>query len=182
MATGPLPSRCQHAGLAPASAVPTIFSDVARNQKAKALDPPCGIRAFVFCAHGKLAPMATKTLITIEEYLRTSFEPGADYVDGGIVERNVGGNQHSKVQVSLVAIFLELRKKHPVHIRTELHMRIALTRFRVADVAVWVGEEPSEPIPSLPPLLVAEIVSPDDRYTEIIQKLEDYRNWGVRHI
>ena len=126
--------------------------------------------------------MGAKILLTAEEYLRTPFQPDADFVDGEIVERNVGENQHSKVQVWLVVFFAELAKNHPLHIRTELRMRVSATRFRVADLAIWMGEEPQESVPASPPLLVAEIVSPDDRYTEIISKLEDYRKWGVRHI
>jgi len=128
-------------------------------------------------------PMASKAPITAEECLRVSFEgPDADFIDGQIVERNVGENQHSEVRVQLVAIFLELRKKHPLHIRTELRMQVSATRFRVADVAVFLGPRPAESVPCTPPLVVAEIVSPDDRYTEITAKLNDYMMWGVRHV
>ena len=127
--------------------------------------------------------MASKTSVTREEYLRMSFDgPDADFIDGEIVERNVGENQHSEVQVQLVAIFLELRKKHPLHIRTELRMKVSAARFRVADVAVFTGPRPAESVPSVPPLVAAEIVSPDDRFTEIAAKLNDYLMWGVRHV
>ena len=39
--------------------------------------------------------MGTTTLVSVEEYLRTSF-PDADreYIDGRIVERNVGTGSH----------------------------------------------------------------------------------------
>jgi len=44
--------------------------------------------------------MGTTTLVSVEEYLRTSF-PDADreYIDGRIVERNVGEVYHSDVQI-----------------------------------------------------------------------------------
>ena len=29
---------------------------------------------------------------------------------------------------------------------------------------------------------VVEIISKDDRYLDLMQKLEEYREWGVRHI
>jgi hypothetical protein len=47
--------------------------------------------------------MGTTTLVSVEEYLRTSF-PDADreYVDGRIVERNVGEVDHSDVQSSIL--------------------------------------------------------------------------------
>ena len=33
-----------------------------------------------------------------------------------------------------------------------------------------------------PPLLVVEISSPDDRFYDTLQKLEEYRAWGVKHV
>ena len=118
----------------------------------------------------------------VEEYLRTVYEPDAEFVDGEIVERNPGENPHSAVQVRLVEIFYELKKKHPVHCRTELRMRLASSRIRIPDVALFHPEKPTELVPSDAPLVVVEIVSREDRHTEIIQKFKEYRAWGVPHI
>jgi hypothetical protein len=42
--------------------------------------------------------MATaSTLISIEEYLRTSYHPDCDYVDGEIQERNLGEREHARL-------------------------------------------------------------------------------------
>jgi Uma2 family endonuclease len=60
-------------------------------------------------------------------------------------------------------------------------MRLAPMRIRLADLAVFL-ENPAEEIPSSPPHVVAEIVSPGDRYQEILEKLKEYRGWGIRHI
>ncbi|MBI3698726.1 MAG: Uma2 family endonuclease [Acidobacteria bacterium] len=127
--------------------------------------------------------MEAKTQISVEEYLETSFDgPDCDYVDGEIVERNVGENPHSKAQVNLVGFFFNLPKELCLHVRTELRMRVALRRFRIADVAVFAGEEPAEYVPSSPPLVAIEILSRKDQYAEIMAKFDDYRNWGVAHI
>ena len=61
-------------------------------------------------------------------------------------------------------------------------MRVAPTRYRIADLAVFAGDAPKENVPSSPPLIVIEIVSRDDRHTEIVKKLAEYRDWGVRHV
>ena len=37
-------------------------------------------------------------------------------------------------------------------------------------------------VPDRPPLCVVEIVSRDYRYTELLQKLDEYHRWGVPHI
>jgi hypothetical protein len=41
--------------------------------------------------------MAT-TAIPVEEYLRTTYHPDMEYVDGQLVERNVGERRHSRLQ------------------------------------------------------------------------------------
>jgi hypothetical protein len=42
---------------------------------------------------------------------------------------------------------------------------------------------PREPglVPDTPPLIAIEILSPDDLLTEVREKLEEYRAWGVPH-
>ena len=53
--------------------------------------------------------MAAHTQISLEEYLRTSFEgPDREFLDGEIVERNVGDYWHGKVQACLAALFRSL--------------------------------------------------------------------------
>ena len=39
-------------------------------------------------------------LCPIELYLRTSYHPDREYVDGRIVERNLGEKTHSSIQAS----------------------------------------------------------------------------------
>ena len=134
-------------------------------------------------ARATLELVATQTQVSVEEYLRTSFD-GADreFVDGEIVERNVGGNRHSTTQGRLIEFFHDLRKSHPLYARPELRLKLAEGQFRVADIAVFEGEPPTAEVPSRAPFIVIEIVSRDDRYTEIVQKLDEYRRWGVQHI
>jgi Uma2 family endonuclease len=125
---------------------------------------------------------STKTSISVAEYLRTSLDPDREYVDGEIVERNVGEKPQSKVQGKLIQIFYELAKIHPLFCFPELRMKLAEGRYRIPDVAVFAVQEPEENVPDAPPLAAIEIVSPDDRYTEILRKLEEYRAWGVPHV
>ena len=42
--------------------------------------------------------MKTETFVSVEEYLKTSYEPECDYVDGEVQERNVGERDHSILQ------------------------------------------------------------------------------------
>jgi Uma2 family endonuclease len=126
--------------------------------------------------------MGTKTLVPVEEYLSTSYEPSREYVRGELVERGMPGDSHSKVQLEVGHRFRLLRDTHRMHARTELHLRLAPDLIRIADVAVYHPQPPGEEIPTHPPFIVLEILSPDDRYSDVTKKLEEYRNWGVRHV
>jgi Uma2 family endonuclease len=126
--------------------------------------------------------MATKTLVPVEEYLRMSFDgPDCEYLDGEIVDRNVGEDPHSSAQKNLIKAFLALEEKFGFRIRPEIRVKISPARYRVVDVAVF-REKPAENVPSSPPYLAVEIVSRDDKYLHILEKFEDYRRWGVPNI
>lgn len=127
--------------------------------------------------------MPTKTMMSVEEYLRTAF-PDADreYVDGAVVEKAMPPCDHAQLQGRLIEIFYEIRKTRPLHAVPELRQRVSEQRFRIPDVAVFAGEKPHEQVPSSPPYATIEILSPDDRMTAILEKLGEYRAWGVPHI
>jgi len=61
-------------------------------------------------------------------------------------------------------------------------MHVGEQRYRIADVAVYEGEEPQGAVPAETPLVVIEILSPDDRMSETLDKLSEYRAWGVPHV
>jgi Uma2 family endonuclease len=127
--------------------------------------------------------MASGLQIAPSEYLSTSFE-GADreYVRGEIIERGMPDYPHGKTQVLLGAKLAQLRESHHLFVCSETRMRLAPDLYRIPDIAVFAEIEPEEGVPSHPPLLVIEIISPDDRYTEVLEKLAEYRQWGVSHI
>jgi hypothetical protein len=42
--------------------------------------------------------MATTAQIALSDYLKTSYDPDLEYVDGELQERNVGETDHARVQ------------------------------------------------------------------------------------
>ena len=48
--------------------------------------------------------MAATAFVPVEVYLRTSYEPDADYVDGSIEERPMGENDHSAWQDAICRV------------------------------------------------------------------------------
>jgi hypothetical protein len=55
--------------------------------------------------------MAIATGVSLEEYLRTEYEPGCDYLDGMLEDRNVGQQTHGETQAAVAACFLFLKKR-----------------------------------------------------------------------
>ncbi|MDP8982906.1 MAG: Uma2 family endonuclease [Acidobacteriota bacterium] len=126
--------------------------------------------------------MATKTRITEEEYLRSTFEPDAEFVGGEIAERSLPDYLRSKIQGLLLIWFERLMERHRVQPCPGLRMCLGPCLYRVPDVVLIAGPEPEKRFPDTPPLVTVEIVSLDDRYPDVIGKLEEYRTWGVPNI
>ena len=121
-------------------------------------------------------------LISKEEYLRTSFadmEP--DYVDGELVERPLPNYLHSRIQVHLADAFKPWQDRRQLFRALGIRLRVAPERFRVADFAIFASAQ-QEQIPVDPPYAVVEIVSPDDRFEELMRKLADYEQAGIEFI
>jgi Uma2 family endonuclease len=122
--------------------------------------------------------MDRATLVSVDEYLHTSFTDGdREYVDGHIVERNVGEIDHSDVQTA-IAYFIRSRYSN-CWMGVEVRTRVSATRFRVPDVAIVAGPKPDGRIISSPPLIVVEVLSPDDRAGDLQEKIDDYLAFGV---
>jgi Uma2 family endonuclease len=126
--------------------------------------------------------MQGTALIPIAEYLEASYRPDCDYVDGRLVERNVGERDHSILQGEIIIYLSARRRELRLHIFPEQRVQVSATRFRVPDVCVVVGEKPADPIFHQPPLLCVEILSKSDRVKDMQERINDYLNFGVKYV
>lgn len=127
------------------------------------------------------AQVATKSQIRAEDYLRMTFEHDAEFVHGDIVERSMPDYIHSQIQFLILLRFASLIQAHDLRPLAELRLKLAADVYRIPDVSVFVGK-PEQNVPDRPPLVAIKILSKDDRYSEVTQKLEEYRVWGVPNI
>jgi len=104
--------------------------------------------------------MSTTTHVSVEAYLRSSYEPDAEYVDGEIEERPMGEFDHASWQLAILRWFLQHEKDWDIRVRPELRLQVAATRFRVPDVTVLDRAQPVEQIITHPPLAVFDVLSP----------------------
>jgi Uma2 family endonuclease len=125
---------------------------------------------------------ATSTLISVNEYLQTVYEPECDYVDGVLEDRNVGEKTHAKVQKRLLLYMEQRHEAWDIFAAPELRVQVGPTRFRIPDVVVTVGPEPEEEILTQPPFLCIEILSPEDRMSRMQAKIKDYLDFGVGYV
>jgi Uma2 family endonuclease len=128
--------------------------------------------------------MATSISVPVEEYLRTIYHPDMEYVDGELVERNVGERKHSRLQALMVLELGPRERTQGFHVFTEQRLRVLGTknRYRIPDVCVMALPYRSEPVLSTPPHLIVEIRSPEDETADILAKVADFLRFGVAHI
>ncbi len=126
--------------------------------------------------------MSRTTLSTASEYLRTTYRPDCDLVDGRLEERHVGGHDHAALQAALILWFGQRQDEWRIEVLPEQRIQISPSRFRVPDVCLVSLDQPVEQILTKPPLACIEILSPEDSMRRMQERIEDYRNFGVENI
>jgi Uma2 family endonuclease len=125
---------------------------------------------------------AAATLVSVEEYLNTSYDPDCEYVDGQIVERNLGEKTHSTIQGNLILCLGARRKEWGIRAYPEQRVQVSRTRFRIPDVTVVKVSQEQGEIFTNPPHLCIEILSKDDTMQYMQQKIDDYLTFGVPYV
>ncbi len=123
-----------------------------------------------------------KTLVSIDEYPHSSYEPDCDYVHGELEDRNAGEKDHSKTMAALLFYLHQRRKQWGLYVGLTTRMRVSPARFRVPDICVYTLPEPDEQVFTRQPLLCIEVLSPEDRMSRMQRRIDDYLNFGVRYV
>ena len=127
---------------------------------------------------------STAALISVDEYLNTSYKPDMDFVDGVLVRRNVGTTRHGRLQTILVLYLHQFEESHGIEILVETRLRVdaATSRYRVPDLlAMPVPYQEGKAITEVP-VLIIEIKSPEDSFDDIVDRCFDYEKLGVPNI
>jgi Uma2 family endonuclease len=126
--------------------------------------------------------MAAATQISVTEYLNTTYRPDRDYVDGVVLERNLGEYEHSRLQMRLGAYLFAREQEWQIRAVTEQRVQVKPTRFRIPDLCVLLEGSAVESIFHHPPFLCIEIFSRDDSFASIVERLDDYLAMGVPNV
>jgi len=122
------------------------------------------------------------TLITEAEYLTTTYRPDCDYIRGELQERNVGQKDHSIFQGNFLVWFHARRSQLGLRAFVELRVRVAAGRYRIPDVCVVRLPAPDEQILTSPPYIMIEVLSSNDSFPRLQQRLDDYLAMGVPNV
>jgi len=104
-------------------------------------------------------------------------KPRFELLNGEAVQKPLPTRLHSILQFVLAVMLKELGFKA----RPELTLAIDDSWEPTPDVCGILGPE-DDPYPTHAVAVVIEILSPDDRFTRIIQKCRRYAEWGVRDV
>lgn len=130
-----------------------------------------------------MALAAALPLMSADEYLRSSWSPDKEFVDGVLVERSMPTVFHGLLQAILIRWFGPLEEEYRIRavpgVRTQI---IERARYRIPDVLVFTYPARLGKILTLVPDAVIEIVSPDDRQSENLARFRDYEKLGIPHI
>jgi len=127
------------------------------------------------------APSLTRRL-NVDEYLKSSFRPDCDFIDGRVEERNFGEYDHSTIQTFLANWFGRHDLNWGIRTRVEQRVQVSETRFRISDVCVTSRAFPVEQIIRRAPLICIEVLSPDDSIYRMRDRVADYLRMGVEHV
>ena len=122
----------------------------------------------------------TTTLIPVDEYLRTSYKPNCEYRDGVLTQKPMPTWKHSFIQSRFSQLFLN--RYSDFLPGSELTCRLSDGRYLVPDLGIQRKDRIQDPYPAQPIHLCVEILSPENRLSEMIAKSEEYHAWGVQMV
>jgi Uma2 family endonuclease len=126
--------------------------------------------------------MSTVVTVPLSEYLDTVYRPDREYIDGELLERNLGEFDHSRFQTLLSNYLFSREKKWGIVVVVEQRVQVKATRYRVPDITVVSGPPPTTPILREPPFLCIEILSRGDSMDDVQERIDDYLSFGVSHV
>ena len=126
--------------------------------------------------------MAVAELVSAEQYLRSSFEHDAEFVEGRVVQRPMPTWEHACMQGFLIRELWAICRSLGFFAVPEQRVQTRPDRFRVPDVCIVTDKPEGDTgrrIVTRPPYLCVEILSPEDTVVETMDKVREYLHFGV---
>ena len=129
----------------------------------------------------------TSRLVTGAELLAMGDIGSCELIDGVIIKMSPAGGLHGFIELTLALLVGGFIKEREVGFcmvgEVGIYIRHEPDRIRGADLAVWsyakLPDGPPAGFVEVAPDLIVEILSPNDRWTDMRQKIDDYFSIGV---
>lgn len=116
-------------------------------------------------------------MVTVEEYLKLTEKPYFEYDAGVLTQKAWATSNHAFAQFQVGSAIMDAAPDWRVAV--ELTVRLREDRYVIPDVAVLHKDRIQDPYPTEPIPLCVEIVSPEDRFSYLMSKGDEYLAWGV---
>lgn len=126
-----------------------------------------------------MSMLASATLVSEEEYLRKTYKPACDYIDGVLRQKSMPTYKHARLQGRISALINSSNSGFEAV--AELTCWVRTGKYLVPDVVVQHIDDIQDPYPVRPVHLCVEILSPDDRFSDAVSKCGEYHAWGVAY-
>jgi Uma2 family endonuclease len=133
-------------------------------------------------ATAQAAAVVAHSQVQVGEYLGSVYRPDVDFVDGVLVDRNVGEFDHGKLQRALLFAFARLEDAGSFYTILEQRVQISADTYRVPDLCLLRNDELPEKIVYRAPLLCVEILSRRDSVAAMQSRCLDYLRMGVPEV
>ncbi|HLH37939.1 MAG TPA: Uma2 family endonuclease [Bryobacteraceae bacterium] len=99
-----------------------------------------------------------------------------------MLDRNMGEKGHGKIQKRLMLYRAAREAELGIFVLMGWRVRLGERHYRIPNILVVAGPEPSEEILTQPLFLCIEVLPPEDRMSRIMKKVADYIAFGVRYL
>ncbi len=120
--------------------------------------------------------------ITVEEYLRTSYEHDPEFIDGEVRERPMPTRLHAFVQLMVGAWFVQRMQEWDILPYSEVRTRVRPRNYRLPDVAIARRTPINTKTLDDAPLIAIEILSDDDRTVDLRDRARDFTAMGTENV
>lgn len=126
--------------------------------------------------------LATRQSVTVEEYLSSSFEHDMELIDGQLKERPMPTPLHAFVQGLLCYWFVKHTQEWGLLALPEARTQVRSGNFRLPDISIVKTGAQFGKFLDNPPLIALEILSPEDTFSDLLDRASDLSRMGVEHV
>ncbi len=123
-----------------------------------------------------------ESAIPLELYLRRTYRPDCDYIDGEVRERKAGYYPHSAMMVIVGAMLHEFAKATDTVALLSVRIRVSEDCVLVPDVCLAHRTRPIEDVIVTPPLLCVEVVAEADTFLAMQERADRFLSMGVENV